>query len=85
MKTPSTAFGTDVYATGRRYAIRVTGPAGHSRYLCDGDRESDDPKDAISYNDSSVAWWTAGEYQRSKWNVVCDVVNLDDPEDRCHE
>lgn len=68
-----------------RYAVRVTGPAGHSRYLTLGGGETDQDDAAYAYSTAGAAWGAAGSYQRTEANVVCDVVNLDDPEDSCRE
>jgi len=67
----------------RRYAVRVTGPAGHSRYIAIGGVEDDRIENAFAYRDGRVAWEAATHYQRTHNNVVCDVVNLDDPEAQC--
>lgn len=68
-----------------RYAIRVTGPAGHSRYVTLGGLQTDDPEGAYAYRDAGTAHQAALSYGRNAGNAVCDVVNLDDPEDTCHE
>lgn len=66
-----------------RYAVRVTGPAGLSRYLVIGGGESILAEAAFTYRDLHNAWGAACHYQRTHSNIVCDVVNLDDEEDKC--
>lgn len=84
MTRPSTETGMS-RDTPSRYSVRVTGPAGHSRFLAIGGVENDDPEKAYHYRSEFYAWGAARHYQRTEKNVVCDVVNVDDPEDRCRE
>ena len=80
----SAPFGT---ARKPRYAVRVTGPAGHSRYLCTDETErlveADEPESSRTFDDAEVAWAVAEYYQKRHQRIVCDVVNLDDAEDKC--
>lgn len=67
-----------------RYAIRVTGPAGYSSYVTLGGGQSDDHERAYHYSTAGMAWQAAASWRRQTTeNVVCDVVNVDDPEDKC--
>jgi len=69
-----------------RLAVRVTGPAGHSRYLHGSMYsdpaifESDDEKGALTFDDEVIAAEMAATWRASHENVACDVVDLDDPE-----
>ena len=73
----------------KRYAVRVTGPAGHSRYLCGCTDstpaifERDDERAALTYHKAEDAHELATYWQGKCKSVICDVVNLDDPEERC--
>lgn len=69
-----------------RYAIRVTGPAGHSRYVTLAGLQTDEAERAYAYTDLGVAQQAASSYRNiNGGNVICDVVNLDDAEDACNE
>jgi len=71
-----------------RYAIRVVGPAGHVRYLTGNLHsdpmiyESDALEGVLALSDAYEADVLAQTWQRTHANVICDVVNLDDPEER---
>ena len=68
-----------------RYAVRVTGPSGHSRYVTRQGDESDDQDKAQTFVVACLAHRMADGIRPIWPNTVYDVVNLDDPEDRCHE
>lgn len=68
------------------YAVRVVGPAGHVRYLARAEcraAETDDPAQAARFHNPINAWAAEQIYSADKQNIVCDVVNLDDAEDKC--
>ena len=67
----------------RWYAVRVVGPAGRETYMTIGGGESDRIEDAFQYQDVHNAIGAAAHYQRTHNNVVCGVVNVNDPEDKC--
>jgi hypothetical protein len=67
-----------------RYAIRIIGPSGMTTYLGLGGVEV--PADeAYAYRAADTAWAAGASYKRrfANQNFTYDVVNLDDPEDRC--
>ena len=75
------------FGKAKRYAVRVTGPAGHSRYVTMLGGEDDRESEAFVYTTVQMAEKSAAQYRaaQSRQNIVCDVVNLDDPEDRCSD
>jgi hypothetical protein len=68
-----------------RYAVRSTGPAGHSRYITRRGEESDNPEAAQTFEVSCLAHRMADGIRPIWPNCIVDVVNLDDAEDPCHE
>lgn len=66
-----------------RYAVRVTGPAGHSRYLTRKGDESDNPEIAQTFDVACLAHRMVDGLTLR--NCIVDVVNLSDEEDPCHD
>ena len=70
-----------------RYAVRITGPSGYSRFLTRQGEESDRPHLAQTFERPLLAYRMIDGLRTlpGAGNLTYDVVNLDDPEEACHD